>query len=167
MVQAGGAQQAEVTRRAGGAGRVESVRAPGPAGGPKAAGLTPATAAAGAPVGEFSPEERRALATKVAFLNGVLDASAVSWTGLLAELEAALPAEASLTEIQPDRSAGRIRLTGLAATPDAVAEFVRRLEVRPAFRDVFLLQQAEKAGVAPGGAPAVAFSVSLAYRSAR
>lgn len=123
--------------------------------------------AAGAAVaGDLAPEETRALAAKVAFLNGILEAGAVSWTGLLAELEEALPAEAHLAEVRPDAGTGRMRLTGVAPSPDAVAEFVRRLEARAAFREVFLLQQAE-AAAAPGVRPAVAFSVSLAYRSVR
>ncbi len=115
------------------------------------------------PGSDLSLEARRALAAKVAYLNRLLEADAVSWTGILADLEAALPDDAVLTEVRPD-GAGRLRLAGQAAAPADVAAFVRRLEAAPAFEGVFLLQQTEAPGATARG---VAFTVAFGYRSAR
>jgi Tfp pilus assembly protein PilN len=103
---------------------------------------------------------------RVAALNKILEASAFSWTGLLFELERAVPPEVELREIHPDPSTGKVSLTGSAKSEEAVSRLVRGLGQRPAFRDVYLLREVERQVPAGAGRPArheVSFNVSLAY----
>jgi Tfp pilus assembly protein PilN len=103
---------------------------------------------------------------KVAALNKILEASAFSWTGLLFELERAVPPEVELREIQPDPATGKVTLTGAARSEDGVSRMVRGLGQRPAFRDVYLLREAERQVAAAAGRPArreVGFTVRLIY----
>jgi len=91
--------------------------------------------------GAAGPAERpKGLAERVRFYNSLLEASAFSWTGLLSELEFALPAGVGLTAIQPDQQLTGVQLRGEARTLEALTGFVRRLEERPAFTRVFLLR---------------------------
>lgn len=117
--------------------------------------------------GRLAGEDPRRLRARITFLNGVLAASVVSWTGLLAELEGAIPARVSLAEIQPDLDTGKVRLHGVAASPDRVAAFARRLEERPAFEEVVVVQQAARPDRERGERAGVEFRVSLVYRSDR
>lgn len=81
------------------------------------------------------------LAERVRFYNSLLEASAFSWTGLLNELEAALPEGVGVVEIRPDQQLTGVQLRGEARTLEALTGFVRRLEERPLFTRVFLLRQ--------------------------
>ena len=92
---------------------------------------------AGAP---GSPNGTPALAERIRFYNSLLEASAFSWTGLLNELEAALPEGVGLTEVRPDQTLTGVQLKGEARTLEALTGFVRRLEERPLFGRVFLLR---------------------------
>lgn len=112
-------------------------------------------------------EERRSLVARITFLNRLLEVSAFSWTGLLYELERAIPPEVSLAEIQPDSGTGKVRLHGVATTPEGLAAFARRLEARPAFEEVLLLRQAATSDAARGEPSGVEFQVLLVYRGAR
>lgn len=80
------------------------------------------------------------LAERVRFYNGLLEASAFSWTGLLNELEAALPEGVGLADVRPDQQLTAVQLRGEARTLEALTGFVRRLEERPLFTRVFLLR---------------------------
>lgn len=80
------------------------------------------------------------LAGRIRFYNSLLEASAFSWTGLLNELEAALPEGVGLTEVRPDQTLTGVQLRGEARTLEALTGFVRRLEERPLFTRVFLLR---------------------------
>lgn len=82
----------------------------------------------------------RGLAERVRFYNSLLEASAFSWTGLLNELEAALPEAIGVAEIRPDQELSGVLLRGEARTLEALTGFVRRLEERPLFTRVFLLR---------------------------
>jgi Tfp pilus assembly protein PilN len=81
------------------------------------------------------------LAERVRLYNSLLEASAFSWTGLLNELEAALPEGVGVAEIRPDQQLTGVQLRGEARTLEALTGFVRRLEERPLFTRVFLLRQ--------------------------
>ncbi len=81
------------------------------------------------------------LAERVRFYNSLLEASAFSWTGLLNELEAALPEGVGVAEIRPDQQLTGVQLRGEARTLEVLTGFVRRLEERPLFTRVFLLRQ--------------------------
>jgi len=87
-----------------------------------------------------TPQRSKGLAERVRFYNSLLEASAFSWTGLLNELEAALPEGVGLTEVRPDQQLNRVQLQGEAQTLEALTGFVRRLEERPLFTRAFLLR---------------------------
>jgi Tfp pilus assembly protein PilN len=106
---------------------------------------------------------------KVAVYNQILEASAFSWTGLLVELERSVPPSVFLKEIQPDLATGQVRLSGTARSFDDLSLFLRGLEQRSAFRDVYLLHQAERKSApggqaSPGGQDGLEFAVTLLYQ---
>lgn len=100
---------------------------------------------------------------KVAIYNQILEASAFSWTGLLVELERSVPPSVFLAEIQPDLSTGRVSLRGVTRSFDDLSLFLRGLEERKAFRDVFLLHQATRKAT-PGKPDELEFTVTLLYQ---
>jgi Tfp pilus assembly protein PilN len=100
---------------------------------------------------------------KVAALNKILEASAFSWTGLLMELERAVPPGATLSEIHPDLASGRVMLRGTARTFDDLRQLLRGLEERTAFRDVYLTRQAERK-TQGGEQQDLDFAVTLTYQ---
>lgn len=100
---------------------------------------------------------------RVAAYNQILEAGAFSWTGLLLELERAVPPGVWLTEIQPDLGTGKVALRGTARAFDELARLLRGLEERTGFDDVFLLRQAAKRP-ATDGPEVLEFSVSFTYR---
>lgn len=111
------------------------------------------------------PEIAKGYEAKVAALNQILDASAFSWTGLLLELERAVPPGVELRDISPDLATGKVMLTGTSRSSDELTAFLKGLAQRQPFRDVYLLREAEKQGE-PGrnGRDELAFTVSLIYR---
>lgn len=100
---------------------------------------------------------------KVGAYNQILEASAFSWTGLLVELERSVPPFVSLGEIHPDLGTGQVNLRGVARSFDDLSLFLRGLEERIAFREVYLLRQTERKGT-PGGQEGLDFSISLGYQ---
>lgn len=110
------------------------------------------------------PEEwPTALVERVRFYNSLLEASAFSWTGLLNELEAALPEGVGLAEIRPDQQLTGVQLRGEARALEALTGFVRRLEERPLFTRVFLLRHGARKG-ARSGREILEFEIRLALR---
>ena len=103
---------------------------------------------------------------KVAAFNKILEASAFSWTGLLMELERAVPPGVALSEIHPDLPSGKVMLRGTARSFDGLGRFLRGLEERIAFRDVYLTRQAERK-VPAGGQEELDFAVTLTYQGRR
>lgn len=117
--------------------------------------------------GGARPAERVAdLGERVRFYNGILEASAFSWTGLLNELELALPEGVGLVEIQPDQHLSGARLRGEARTLEALTGFVRRLEERPLFARVFLLRHGARKD-SRSGREVLEFDVRLELRRER
>ncbi|OGB98482.1 MAG: hypothetical protein A3G35_05955 [candidate division NC10 bacterium RIFCSPLOWO2_12_FULL_66_18] len=100
---------------------------------------------------------------KVGVYNQILEASAFSWTGLLVELERSVPPSVSLSEIHPDLATGQVRLRGVARSFDDLGLFLRGLEERTVFRDVYLLHQADRKAT-PGGQDGLEFAVNLVYQ---
>ena len=103
---------------------------------------------------------------KVAAFNKILEASAFSWTGLLMELERAVPPGVALSEIHPDLASGQVMLRGTARSFDDLGRFLRGLQERTAFRDVYLTRQAERK-VPAGGQEELDFAVTLTYQGRR
>ncbi len=100
---------------------------------------------------------------KVATLNKILEASAFSWTGLLMELERAVPPGVALSEIHPDLASGQVMLRGTARTFDDLGRLLRGLAERLAFRDIYLTRQAERK-TQGGGQGDLDFAVTLTYQ---
>lgn len=117
--------------------------------------------AVGLPTG--TREALTALPGRVDAYNQILVAAAFPWTGLLMELEAALPERVGLTAILPDPTTGTVTIVGAAKSFEDVAAFVHQLEERAAFRDVILLRHSEQAR--SGSPPLVQheFSIRLHY----
>lgn len=114
--------------------------------------------------GARRPAERSAtLAERVRFYNTLLEASAFSWTGLLNELETALPEGVGVAEIRPDQSLAGVQLRGEARTLQALTGFVRRLEERPLFAGVFLLRHGTRKD-ARSGREILEFDIRLDLR---
>lgn len=118
----------------------------------------------GAPLGEpLAPGGSKALRARIDRYNRILEAAAFSWSGLLSEFERAVPPDVALAAIQPDIGASTVTVHGLARRFDDIGAFLRALEDRPAFQEVYLLHQAERKG--QGGAEgALEFTVSMRYR---
>ena len=74
---------------------------------------------------------------------------AFSWTLLFAHLEAVLPDGVHLVTIGPRVRKGEVLIdvAAVARTPEDAREFVRRLEGRPEFDDVYLLEEQERGEV--------------------
>lgn len=106
------------------------------------------------------------LAERVRFYNGLLEASAFSWTGLLNELEAALPEGVGLAQISPDQQLTSVQLRGEARTLEALTGFVRRLEGRPLFTRVFLLRHSGRKD-ARSGREILEFEIRLELQQER
>ena len=75
-------------------------------------------------------------------LKDLVDGRAFSWTGLLARLEATIPAEVRLVAISPEAKHGHVELglDAVARSAGQAVAFVKALEDRPEFEDVFVLQ---------------------------
>ena len=80
--------------------------------------------------------------TRWSLLKGLVDGRAFSWTGLLARLEATLPADVRLVAIAPDTKHGHYELSleAVARSSNHAVALVKALEDRPEFEDVFVLQ---------------------------
>jgi Tfp pilus assembly protein PilN len=103
---------------------------------------------------------------RVKAYNQILEASVFSWMGLLVELERSVPPSVFLSEIHPDLASGEVNLRGVARSFDDLGLFLRGLQERIAFRDVYLLRQAERKSQA-GKPEGLEFSVSLIYQGGR
>ncbi len=101
--------------------------------------------------------------SKVKAYNQILEASAFSWIGLLVELERSVPPAVSLSEIQPDHASRVVLLRGVARSFDDLSLLLRGLEQRTAFRDVYLMRQAEQKAQ-PGKPAGLEFAVRLVYQ---
>jgi len=100
---------------------------------------------------------------RVVTFNQILEASSFSWTALLLELEQSVPPAVFLSEIHPDLATGLVRLRGVARSFDELTLFLRGLEQRMVFRDVYLLRQAERKAQS-NGAEGLDFEASLIYQ---
>ncbi|MEW6684250.1 MAG: PilN domain-containing protein [Nitrospirota bacterium] len=92
----------------------------------------------------FSPDDSAAvdaLAKQVAALNQVLEAKAFSWTGLLNDLEAAVPRKVSVSSLRLDLKTRTLTLDGVALALQDVTALMTSLQESGRFTDVFLQQQ--------------------------
>lgn len=82
-------------------------------------------------------------------IKDLVDRRAFSWTLLFAHLESVLPDGVHLVTIAPSVRKGEVLLdvAAVARTPEDAREFVRRLEGREEFDDVYLREEAERGEV--------------------
>jgi len=109
------------------------------------------------------PEAMKRYEAKVVGFNKILEASAFSWTGLLAELERSIPPGVTLKDINPDLATGKVSLRGVARSFDDLSRMLHTLGEQPAFHEVFLLRQST-AKPTPGVPAGLDFSVTLIYK---
>jgi len=82
-------------------------------------------------------------------IKDLVDRRAFSWTQLFAQLEAVLPDGVHLMSIAPRVRKGEVLIdvAAVVRTPEDAREFVRRLEGRQEFDDVYLLEEGERGEV--------------------
>jgi Tfp pilus assembly protein PilN len=99
------------------------------------------------------------LDARVRLYNQIIEGANFSWSGLLFELERAIPGGIALDEIQPDFGKGGVTLVGTARTMEEILRCVERLKERDVFHEVYLLNHdAQKKDAT------VRFTISLRYR---
>jgi Tfp pilus assembly protein PilN len=82
-------------------------------------------------------------------IKDLVDRRAFSWTLLFAHLESVLPDGVHLVSIAPSVRKGEVLLevAAVARTPEDAREFVRRLEGREEFDDVYLREEGDRGEV--------------------
>jgi Tfp pilus assembly protein PilN len=92
---------------------------------------------------QINQKELEAVAAAAREANGIIDRRAFSWTDLFTQLEATLPDEVRITNVQPRSEKGitKIGLIAEARRPEDIAEFIEALEQSGTFHNVVPLQQ--------------------------
>jgi len=103
--------------------------------------------------------EMARLDARVKLYNRIIKGANFSWSGLLFELERAIPANVALDEIHPDFGEGGVTLVGTAKSMEDLLRCVQGLKERDAFHQVFLRDHQVKEKDATVG-----FTISLRYR---
>jgi hypothetical protein len=80
------------------------------------------------------------LERKVRQANELIDRLALPWDRLFGAVEGAATSRVVLLGIAPDARAGTVQITGEAAAPEAMFDYVKQLEQQPELARVFLLQ---------------------------
>jgi len=78
-------------------------------------------------------------------IKDLVDRRAFSWTLLFAHLESVLPDGVRLVSVAPTTRKGEVAIdvTAVARSPEDAREFVRRLEGREEFDDVYLREEGD------------------------
>jgi Fimbrial assembly protein (PilN) len=108
----------------------------------------------------LTPDQVNALSKEIAFSNELLQRKTFFWSGLLADIEAVIPARISLKRVRVNFREGRVLLNGSAASLKDLTQFIIRLENSPAFENVFLENQKT------GEHESVEFSLNAQYHLA-
>jgi Tfp pilus assembly protein PilN len=92
---------------------------------------------------QIDQKELEAVSAAAREANAIIDRRAFSWTELLEQLEATLPADVRITTVQPrlEESVFRVGMAAEARRPEDVADFIDALEKTGAFRDVVPLRE--------------------------
>jgi Tfp pilus assembly protein PilN len=92
---------------------------------------------------QINQKELEAVSAAAREANAIIDRRAFSWTQLLEQLEATLPADVRITTVQPRLDDGifRVAMAAEARRPEDVADFIDALEKTGAFRDVVPLRE--------------------------
>lgn len=107
----------------------------------------------------LSPKEVERFGARIALYNRLILGANYSFTRLLFELERAIPANVTLTEIQPDLGGGAATLSGMAKAMEDLLRCIERLREREAFHQVYLLNHSMEKD-----SSSVRFTISLRYR---
>lgn len=92
---------------------------------------------------QIDQKELEAVSAAAREANAIIDRRAFSWTNLLTNLEAALPADVRITTVQPRlvKDAFMVGVVAEARRAEDIAEFIAALEKYAEFRNVVPLQQ--------------------------
>jgi Tfp pilus assembly protein PilN len=92
---------------------------------------------------QIDQKELEAVSAAAREANAIIDRRAFSWTTLLTQLEATLPAEVRITTVQPrlDEGVFKVALSTEAHRTEDVSDFIDALEKTGAFREVVPLRQ--------------------------
>jgi Tfp pilus assembly protein PilN len=92
---------------------------------------------------QINQKELEAVAAAAREANGIIDRRAFSWTDLFTQLEATLPDDVRITNVQPRVEKGVIKIGLIAESrrPEDLAAFIEALEESGTFRNVVPLQQ--------------------------
>jgi Tfp pilus assembly protein PilN len=91
---------------------------------------------------QIDQKELEAVSAAAREANSIIDRRAFSWTELLTQLEATLPAEVRITSVVPrlDEGVFKLALTAEARRAEDVDDFIETLEKTGAFHDVVPLR---------------------------
>jgi len=95
------------------------------------------------------PRPEAAKVVEWGLIKDLVDRRAFSWTLLFAQLESVLPDGVHLVSIAPNLRKGELLLdlAAVARSPEDAREFVRRLEGREEFDDVYLREEGDRGEV--------------------
>lgn len=108
----------------------------------------------------YSPENHAKIGKQVDEVNRLIDADQFHWTAMLSRLEELVPADVSVSSIQPDFKGRTLRLDAQARNVPAMLTFIDRLLVSEDFAQAYLLRQAESEDRA-SSRPLIHFSVEI------
>ncbi|MBJ6749305.1 PilN domain-containing protein [Geomonas anaerohicana] len=90
-------------------------------------------------------EQMKALESKIAFANTLIDQKSVNWLGLLDKLELVVPGGVALTQVEPSTlDPQSVKLSGLALSFGSLRTLLENMEQSPNFSEVYLLSQTER-----------------------
>ena len=92
---------------------------------------------------QINQKELESVAAAAREANGIIDRRAFSWTDLFTQLEATLPDDVRITNVQPRVEKGIVKIGLIAESrrPEDLAAFIEALEDSQTFRNVVPLQQ--------------------------
>ena len=92
---------------------------------------------------QINPQELETVANAAREANTIIDQRAFSWTDLLAEFEATLPADVRITAVQPrlEKTSFVVAVAVQARRSEDLDAFMEALEARGAFHNVLSVQE--------------------------
>ena len=79
------------------------------------------------------------LLTDIKFYNEIIGRKSFNWLGLLEQLEGATPEGIALSQLQPNRKTGELKIEGHARSFAQVRSYIERLEDSKAYTSILLL----------------------------
>lgn len=93
--------------------------------------------------GHYSPENHGRVRRQVEIANQLIDGDRFQWTALLSRLEELVPADVSISSLQPDFKNHSVRVEAVARDVPAMTVFLDALLNSGDLDQVYLLRQAE------------------------